>query len=222
MAVTLLNVVSRAQAALGDVSGDYWTKTTLLPHINSAYHDVGRAYRVNSVKLTRGRTVVNSFTAGLVLLDRASTPALPADFLEPVELWEKDVGALDTSYVLLEQAEDQLPDVEQGPYLRVWDWYSNGIRFVGATTARTLRIDYQRGFTDLSADGDVLSVDDCLEPVALLGAAYAAGSQDQARGAADLRAQGYAALHDLITTEVKVMQRTPRRRLVENTSPAVT
>jgi hypothetical protein len=216
---TLTNVVTRVQSLLGDVSGDYWTITTLTPHINAGLRKVSRKYRAHSIRFGRARATLTPLAIGVTSMTRATTLALPSDFLEPFEICEKAVGAADTEYVLLDQAADQLPDIPQSETLGVWDWFSNTIWFIGATTARTLRIDYQRGITDLSAGADVLVVDDSLDAVSYFGAAEAAHSVGQSQLAANLEAQGNDSLADLITTEVKVMQRTPRRRMAPNVTP---
>jgi hypothetical protein len=222
MPYTLTNVVTRAQAALGDQSGDFWVLANLLPHINTAYRAVDRAYRTHAIPFARGRTVITPFTAGSVKLDRTTTPPCPADFLEPDELWEKNVGDPDTGYVLMGRATNQLPDIVQSSSLNMWDWFQGSIYFVGATTDRTIRLDYQRGVVDLVSGSDSLVIDDALDPVALMGAGWAALSAGQSALGGSLVQQGNAVLDDLITTEVHVMQRTPRRRRAPNVAPMFT
>lgn len=220
---TLTNVVTLAAAKLGDASGDYWVLATLLPYINVGQRRLNREFRKNSVRFSRQRVTITPFTAGLLTLTRSSPQPLPADFLEPYEIWEKNVGAADTGYVLLDMFKDQAPDTTAGPTLLGWDWFADTISFgPGATTDRTLRIDYQRGIVDLVSGADILSIDDSLDAVACFGAAEAAHSIGQTNLSKDLEAAGMDATEALITTEIKVMQRTPRRRQAPNPSPVFT
>src|ERR1017187_5575218 len=219
MSYTLTNVVARAQSLLGDQSGDVWVLANLLQHINTGYRYLDREFRGSGVRFARQRVVLTPYTAGLVTLDRTTTPACPSDFLEPLEIWEKNVGDPDTSYVLLDFASDQLPDIVQGTSLTVWDWYGGSIRFVGATTDRTLRLDYQRGIVDLVSGTDALVMDDALDPVAYIGAAEAARSMGQSALSSDLMAKGISIAEDLVGLEVRTMQRIPRRRMAANVEP---
>jgi hypothetical protein len=223
MAYTLANVVTLAAAKLGDASGDYWVLATLLPYINAGQRRLDREYRKNSVRFGRQRAVVTPFSAGQTTLTRSTPQPLPADFLEPYEIWEKNVGDPDTGYVLLAFVKDQMPDIAAGPTLIGWDWFANAISFgPGATSDRTLRIDYQRGITDLVSGGDPLSIDDSLDAVACFGAAEAAHAVGQSSLSKDLEAAGLDATEALITTEIKVQQRIPRRRMAPNTYPQST
>src|ERR1039458_454401 len=103
---TLTNVVTRTQAALGDQAGDFWVLANLLPFINTAYRSFDRAYRINSIPFARARVVLTPFTAGTLKLDRTTTLACPTDFLEPIEIWEKNVGDPDTGYGLMDRASE--------------------------------------------------------------------------------------------------------------------
>ena len=220
---TLTNIVTRAQAALGDQSGDFWVLANLLPFINTAYRSFDRAYRINSIPFARARVVLTPFTAGTLKLDRTTSPlACPTDFLEPIEIWEKNVGDPDTGYGLMDRASDQLPDIAQGTSLNIWDWFQGSIYFLGATTDRTLRLDYQRGVVDLVSGTDALVLDDALDPVAYLAASEAANSVGQKALGDSLLAKGTQMIDDLVTTEIKTMQRTSRRRRAPNVAPMFT
>lgn len=80
--------------------------------------------------------------------DEPAGDTLPDDFILPEILWEKTFGAADTSYEVMTNKHERLPDEPVGPTLRYWVWQDDGtdlspaIHTLGATTKRTIRIQY--------------------------------------------------------------------------------
>lgn len=108
----------------------------------------------------------------------------PEGLINPRRLLEKQQGSADstlTEMVLSAGLPRRAPETK----LKEWDWISDQILFIGATTARTVRIEYfDKKITNLSAGSDILDVPDSLSAVSL----YAAGSVAASRGQHDQEA----------------------------------
>ncbi len=191
--------------------------STILQAINAAYRDVGWKMKEQGVRLFRGQQTIANFPLNTLTLSRTTTPGLSSDFLQPIEIWEKDVGAADTEYTPVEPAEDELPDVEQGESLGVYYWRLGTITFIGATTARTLRIDYVKDIVDLVVGTDTLAIDGALDAVSYLAAAILSRARGQTDQASFYEAKGNAAIDQLVNLEVQNLQRSPRRRWYSRT-----
>jgi hypothetical protein len=82
---------------------------------------------------------------------------LPEDFIVPEKLWEKTFGADDTAYVEMSNRAERLPDEPAAETLRYWVWTDDGtdlspkIQTLGATTKRTVRIQYYKQPPPVSA-----------------------------------------------------------------------
>lgn len=222
------DVAARAQVALGDPLGDYWNISNpssagwLLPFINTANRSLARAFRTNNVRFSRGRAIVNVIQ-GLTAIDRTTAPStLPSDFLQPYELWEKNLGDPDTSYVLMKFVSGQLPDLPQGSSLLFWDWFSNQIVFIGATTVRAVRVDYMRGIVDFTVASQALQIDDSLDALAYIAAGEAAFTVGQSQLGASLVEKGTQMIDGLVTAEIMTMQQIPRRRSAPVAGPIFT
>src|SRR6185312_1373116 len=70
------------------------------------------------------------------------SPFLPPDLIVPLRLWERQSGTVNC-YVPMDPVMDSLPSVQQGSYLKFWQWRQNdGLYFCGATQNIDVRMEY--------------------------------------------------------------------------------
>lgn len=144
---TLADLVAKAQALLND--SVYYTSAVLVPYINIAQDELGDTLRNNGVAQTKFVSSVLTVTAATTALSQSSSPALPANLVEPILLFERSVGAQEQDFVLM-IGPATIPNVNPGTSLVYWDWdmdSTNGptIQFNpggGATSNREVRIIY--------------------------------------------------------------------------------
>jgi len=156
--------------------GDVFTDTVLLPLLNKAYRKVQRRLLKAGSKTMTGDAELGTLTAGGTDLTDTSTPQLPADFVAPREIFEKEEAA--GRYVNMGPPLDVLPDIAQGPRLVYWTWREEGIFFIGATANRDLRLRYYRTISDLVSADSQIAIRGGGDAVASACAAIAAGSKD--------------------------------------------
>ncbi|MBK9968641.1 MAG: hypothetical protein IPP07_28750 [Holophagales bacterium] len=101
----------------------------------------------------------------------ATTPALPTGFVSPIRLWEKN-GDL---WQDMMQSKDHLPlNAIPGERLAWWEWRDQGLRFVGATAAVSVKIHYRVAVTDLAYPQDSISLPNLTEVLIAKASALAA------------------------------------------------
>lgn len=203
-APTVATVNTLARSLLGDDEAAVYTDATLLPFINSAHRDL-------QVRLVNGgcRVLVTRATVDIpisfVQLTPASTPPLPTDFICAYKLWEKNQGALDSTYTrMIPQSE--LPDVAPTLQLGFWQAEAGGVNFVGATSIRTVRIEYERIVADFTAPGNPLPVLSSENALAHLAAALCASSRGTRDMANDEQALAESAIKQLSTRFTRANQ----------------
>ncbi len=77
------------------------------------------------------------------------------DINEPVMLWEKTVGAPDSSYDKMTEY-DPLPNLVAAATLRYWQWDGTSINFIAATANRTVKTRYWRVLPEPTGAGSSL------------------------------------------------------------------
>lgn len=77
------------------------------------------------------------------------TLALPVDLLSPEFLWERQTGS-NLQFFPMRQPQEGLQSRFQGPDLKEWEWRSNQINFIGASTVRDIRIRYRQQQAQIS------------------------------------------------------------------------
>jgi hypothetical protein len=144
-----------------------------------------------------------------------TVPTLPADLLSPRELYEKVTGAPDSTFVPVGKSM-VLPVRVQGLTLSEYVWEEQALKFVGATTARDLRILYNKGFPILTDPADVAQIipyNNSGLYLSLMTSAYAAAHIDRDfEHAQVLDNKAQKALESEMNIQVRERQGLPVRR----------
>jgi hypothetical protein len=149
-------------------------------------------------------------------------PALPADCLVPITLYERETGS-GNDFNPMEQIQNNLPSASQCQSLGIWEWRggqgADAIWMIGATTTRDLRLRYQGQLVPIapntqietngefapSWDNTQISIQASVEALAnLVAYRYA-----RARGPAEaqvFKADAASAIHSILNRYVKQSQ----------------
>ena len=95
---------------------------------------------------------------------------LPADILQPLELWERLTGTVN-SFSEMRQSSGALRPRNQVSHLQDWEWRGNAIYFNGAILSRDVRIRYIGSLASLAISSanwseTYIPIPDCQEAVA--------------------------------------------------------
>ena len=151
--VLVSDVFARAAAMCNDPAKSVVKDDVMLPHAQKAYDDLQDSLQdngINTIEEVSGTVVV---LANVVSLATAGT--LPADLLDPIELFERSAGALEWT-PMTNRTGEGLPERVATDTLGDWEWREDDIKFVGATAARDVRIRYMRTFAPLTGGGSAL------------------------------------------------------------------
>ena|SRR5271157_1558965 len=198
--------------------GAVFTDPVLIPYINSAYRRVRRGLAMSGMPLfvndliyliiPKVAAVDPSIQVGLT---DNSSPQLPIDLLEPIDIWERVNGSSDDFIPMIDlTTHGGLPSIPQGSNLGDWEWRTDGIFFPGATLDTQIRLRYKRALLDIIDGTSTILIPDAQDCIAYLAAAMAA----MARGsplAEKWSAAGEDGLENLIAASTRQQQSVRRR-----------
>lgn len=218
MAVAVLSdIVTRVQALVNDSPAAVYTLAVQLPYINMAQDEVAAALRNHGVAFTKFRGSVLSVPAGTTSLYIGSTPTLPANFVEPITMWERPSGGQEQDFYPM-FGPSALPNYGQNQTLTYWDFYqdlTNGptILTLGATTTREVRLDYYGDLTSFASSSDRLLIYGAQNVLAYRTASLICASRGDNEGAQAFNTVYEKNLGTLCSEQVKEGQARPGRRL---------
>lgn len=212
MAITASDVMTDSAALLNDASKVVFTDAIMLPYLRQAHEDLQNALAEHGVSFVDEISSTLTVAAGVKVLNESSTPALPSDVLEIIEISERAVGETDDDWVPMGRAGDFEQDREELDTLDEYAWREGEVKLVGATTSRELRIKYRKLLPTLSASGTTVPIRAAKSYLGKRTASYVAGcvGEDYDR-AKFLEGQADKALESLINTAVKGEQDQPVR-----------
>jgi hypothetical protein len=84
-------------------------------------------------------------------------PVLPQNLMIPVQVKERPAGS-GMSFYPMNQAVKGLPHVQQGAYMRFWDWLNDAITMCGCVQAVDLWVRYKAYFPALTTASSVVKI----------------------------------------------------------------
>lgn len=149
-------VLNTAASLMNDTARTVYTYTAMLPYLRIAMNELQEKYELNAIPVTEITTSNPiSVPAGATTIEFnavAPNPALPDDFIEPQELWERNTGI--DPYIPMTKKE-YLPRYYEGVETNrlVWfTWQSNKINFLPSNADNEVKIDYIRALFLTVAD----------------------------------------------------------------------
>ena len=217
MADTLSTVTAKTRALLGDLEAQLYADSFLVTYVGMAQSQLDAFLASKGVARYRKEALI-TVPAGTVELTLTTTPALPADFVHAVALHERPSGSTKASdWIGMARVREDLPNLEQGETLGLWNEQGGALRFVGATTDRQVQLDYMCVPSEVALPGDTLPMANSAEALAYLTAYLVAESAGAHQAASRFwagpggRAGGYLLERDnLYTSELR--RRPPVRR----------
>lgn len=155
------SIMDRAASLNNDPSKSIYTYTKQVPFLNSALQELQEFFELNNIPVTDTISAAVNVLAGTSALSFSSSPALPADLVEPKQLWER-VHNINPYTPMTKR--DELPRYMEGVLIsqfQFYVWQAQEIRFLPANIAIDIKMDYIRNlFSQITAvDGlDTLSI----------------------------------------------------------------
>lgn len=208
MTVTAGNIMDRSAALLSDPAKITFTYLLQLPFLLIAWDELQEEL------VSNGITDVDEVTSAPINVDVNTkilgNPGPPDDMLFPIDLWERADGGAEADWVkMVEKKPD--PSDQAVESLDVWYWEDSTIKFRGATTAREVKIYYQKELITIDDDQTAIPVTNCKSFLSHRTAALIAETRGNRPRAQVLHARGDIYLAKAATTKVKDMQEAPVR-----------
>lgn len=213
MAIPASEILTQVRALLNDTSGQIFSDAVLFPFIDKAYDDLQEIFDDEDVPTQSERSATLLVAANVVTISLTSTPALPADFLLPVTLWERPGSSAATVLWEIMEMKRWEPNTEKGDTLRYWTFREEEIKLVGATVARDLRIDYRKALTAITTAAITIPVNKAKNYLADRTAQLASMhiGENESRSAT-CQQSAELSMGRLVSAIIKLRQRTPQRR----------
>lgn len=129
--------IEAAGLMLNDFGLITWTKERLFKHLLQAHKDLQVELLLHGLPVIKKVSPIIVVSAGSLNLGANQ----PTDLVEPISLWERANGSSDSFVEMKEKGWE--PETVQANELRYWDWRGELILFVGATSARDVKVKYK-------------------------------------------------------------------------------
>ena len=205
MALLASDVMIRAATLLNDNAQTTFTYAVLLPKLQVAWEDLQVAMAENGISAIEKKSTSATVTAGT-----KSLASYPADFLYPIDLYERVTGTTDDDWVPMKEREF-LPTRVQRDWMQDWSWGGDAISFVGCTRSIDILINYFATLPVLSGENSSIAVQGAYNYLAYRTAAIQAAilKNDLAQ---TLGEEAEKKLESFINTRAKQNQALPVRR----------
>src|SRR6202000_3005946 len=105
--------LNTARALLNDSTGSIWTDAILIPLLNEGYREL-------QTKLKNADCPIQTFTeVNIAVASTSTTITIISNIIEPIKVWEKASGALDTTYTPVTEFLN-LPDLPTNAAIQAW------------------------------------------------------------------------------------------------------
>lgn len=156
MAIVASSVLTDVRVLLNDTSGAIYADTPVYNLMNKAYRELQRKVSSYGISTTKEISSAIDVAANVVFLGDGA--GLPANFLLPISMSERLQDSVE-DFIPMDEFDFE-PDIDREAELRYWSWREDEIKFVGATTAREVKLRYVRSLgTITGANSPILIID---------------------------------------------------------------
>jgi hypothetical protein len=214
-AVLIAKTVMDASAGhLNDINRSLYTYAVQIPYLRTALHELEEEFQLNEVPVVDTESTVIQVNAGVSILGFNTIPALPADLVEPIKLWESARGT--NIFVPMSPSRAYPIDLTgiSTNELGLWVWENQQIKFIPANANNDVRIEYRRNlFTSIIDENSSINVINAQTYLEYRNAALCAEfiAEDKER-AASLNGNAGMALDRALGISVKTRQNIAVRR----------
>lgn len=202
------DIMDSARIFLNDNAATLYTNTSMVPYVRKSNENL------ETLLLANGVQVQNVKSTAITVAANALTLTLPADFLVPIRLYERDANDAQNDWIPMTEKIWEPEDVIPTNTLRFWAFRNNRIYFIGSIVTREVLLEYSRQLAVITGENSpedfVLSKNYLAAKTAELCARYIGMNKDMADDIATREV--IKAEDELIRIFVLASQGTPQRR----------
>ena len=179
---TAFDVLEAARSHLSDELGLNWPDNRLFPKLQEAFRELQASLLMNGVPEQSNTSLVitvPALTAGTQRIDSNADPQdetfefttddtslyvtpnqnldYPTDLVEPIDLYERNVGQRDEDFVEMVPVEF-IPFSSLDNMIRYWSWKGDSLEIAGATVSKEIKMHYRRQLRVPQINADTIGV----------------------------------------------------------------
>jgi hypothetical protein len=139
--ITSGSVMDRSASLLNDTAKSIFTYVVQLPYLNMAQDELSEVLEQNNVPATNEKSSILVVTTAMTDIGGLTGPALPSDLIEVRGAYERLSGSSE-DFQIMSRVDFLPPFTQLTESLIYWTWQQQIIYFLGATSARDVRLDY--------------------------------------------------------------------------------
>lgn len=147
MAILVSEIFAEARGMLNDPTGAIYLDAPMLILMKKVYREMQT--KMSKYGISTAKELSGAITVPVATRVLADGGLLPSDLLYPIELFERLSGSTD-NYISMEERGFE-PEEDEVDNLRYWVWREDSIKFLGALTARQVKIRYMAGLASPTA-----------------------------------------------------------------------
>jgi hypothetical protein len=140
--VTAGEIMLTSAALLNDSAQQVYTNAVQIPYLKIALRELREYFELDNIPVTTKSSSIITLAAGITELGFATTPALPTDLIEIIQLWESTTGT--NNFTPMER-KNLIPHYLNGVEyfsFNIWAWEGNIIHLLPCVQSNDLKIDY--------------------------------------------------------------------------------
>lgn len=206
MPVLASDVMDAAATLLNDAAKVTFSYTVLLGKLKLAWEDLQNSLAEH------GASVIKKKTSSAISISAHAkdVTSYPADFLSPIDLYERQPGATEDDWAPMSE-HDFLPNRAESDQLQDWSWNGDEVNFVGCMNNREVKMDYFAQITAITSENSSIPVTGSQNYLAYRTAAIQAAILKNDL-AGSLASEAEKALQTFLNTRAKQRQSVPVRR----------
>ena len=204
-------VMDSAAALVNDAAKELYGYSTQIPYLKIALRKITLKMQNNQISTLKEESAILALPANTRVVTAITSPALPSDLLDLIGVEERLSGSAEM-FVPLEQREWE-PETLPAEALLVYTWRELELKFVGATTARDIKLQYYKSLATITSENSVIPDENLHDSLACLtGALLARYIVENYQRYNDLMRDFRDSWDDYIQIQVKRNQANPTRR----------
>jgi hypothetical protein len=156
--VTAGEIMLTSAALLNDSAQQVYTNAVQIPYLKIALRELREYIELDNIPVTTKSSSIITLAAGITELGFATTPALPTDLIEIIQLWESTTGT--NNFTPMER-KNLIPHYLNGVEyfsFNIWAWEGNIIHLLPCVQSNDLKIDYIKQLPNIVGQNSTIGI----------------------------------------------------------------
>lgn len=141
MPFNISEIYGGVRALMNDQGNSQYTNTIQFEYLKIAYEELRQELENNSVPVTNKTSSTYTILTSQLDIGGSTGPALPVDFIEPLDVIERTAGTTD-QFMLMGRLQFLPQGMVKTGFLRCWSYQNQSILFIGATGSVEVKLNY--------------------------------------------------------------------------------